>query len=971
VAIKPIEILINAKDNASSVFSGLQGKVAAVGAAIATYFGVNAFAGMVKGAADFEQGMSRVQAATGASGAEMEKLRKAAEDAGANTKFTSTEAAGALENLAKAGLNANEAIATLPAVLQLAQAGDIELATASEFLTKAVMGMGLAFEDAGRVADVLALGANATNTSVTGLAQALSYAAPVANSLGLSLESTVAIIGKFADAGIDASRAGTALNSILSQFADPASKFRNELAAAGIITGDFEQALKQLAAAGPGGSQAINSVGTEAGPALRALLNQGIGSLTELTAKLRDAEGSAAATAKVMQDNLNGSFNGLASAWDAVKNTLATPVLPVLKDGVDQLAAAFKSAVADGSVGRFGEAIATAFKTGIQFIRDFIGTVDFTATLQRLQEFADGANQTLTKVGEYATNAGNTVKLAYGVMSAGVNAVLTAIYGIGSVFAEVASSIMLGVAKLRDGLASVTFGGLSADFRLAAEDARNAAQGFGDAAQAMRDKATQALQGTEAAAQLARDGFTGLAGATNDSKEATESWASTVAAANLELQKSAEFAEAAARAGERKAQADAAARQSADEHRAAIAQLRKEYQDLVASGNLQGAAEKLIEVEKALKGVGAAAGNSGREAAQAAEQIKAAFARMGIESSAKLKETANNFKRDYEIIKNAGTSTAQDIGAAFQAAAEKAIAANNGIAPAWVQAEAGVRGYEIQVDAAGKATLKLRDNIDAVGSTSGRVAQGMQREWGGVAGSINDASKALQDYQRRMQQTYGRPGEGDKGLFERGRMSSRGEELGPGVEEIGSGGNQFRNRDGMTSDARGRTQTMGAWTRTAIIDYLTSSGLDEQVAIALSKQFLDSSGNVPYNASDVQKRWAGRYGSLSDALAKMAEYYKFDDRGQMEAAQLAEFERTRRNSPQLGGPQPGQQGGMGGGNSSGGSSNSGRSGISGVSAPTNVTIRIGGVNNTLTTDAAGARTLEQVLRALTDGKSVS
>ena len=82
MAIKPIEILINAKDNASSVFSSLQGKVAAVGAAIATYFGISAFGNIVKGAADLEQGMSRVQAATGASAEEMAKLRKAAEDAG-------------------------------------------------------------------------------------------------------------------------------------------------------------------------------------------------------------------------------------------------------------------------------------------------------------------------------------------------------------------------------------------------------------------------------------------------------------------------------------------------------------------------------------------------------------------------------------------------------------------------------------------------------------------------------------------------------------------------------------------------------------------------------------------------------------------------------------------------------------------------------------------------------------------------
>ena len=143
MAFKPIEILINAKDNASSVFTSLQGKVAAVGAAIATYFGISAFAGMVKGAADFEQGMSRVQAATGATAEEFAALKKAAEDVGAAGAYSSVEAAGALENLAKAGLNATEAIEALPAVLNLAQAGDVGLAESAEYVTKAVAGMGL------------------------------------------------------------------------------------------------------------------------------------------------------------------------------------------------------------------------------------------------------------------------------------------------------------------------------------------------------------------------------------------------------------------------------------------------------------------------------------------------------------------------------------------------------------------------------------------------------------------------------------------------------------------------------------------------------------------------------------------------------------------------------------------------------------------------------------------------------------
>lgn len=964
MAFKPIEILINAKDNASAVFGSLQTKVVAVGAAIATYFGINAFAGVVKGAADLESAMSRVQAATGASSEEMAALRAAAEDAGATTKFTSTEAAGALENLAKAGLNSKDAIATLPAVLALAQAGDIELATASEYVTKAVMGMGLAFTDAGRVADVLAKGANATNTSVEGLAQALSYAAPVANSLGLSLETTVAIIGKFADAGIDASRAGTALNSILSQFADPASRFRNELAAAGITTNNFEKALHELAAAGPAGSKAILAVGTEAGPALRALLNQGMGALGDLTTQLKNAQGSAAATAEVMQNNLNGSLNGLSSAWDTLKNALGTPVLPVLKDGVDQLAGALRSAVADGTVGKFGEAIAAAFQAGIKWVREFLATVDFNKVMADLRGFADRTGETFTQIGVYATNAGNTVQLAYGVMSAGVNAVLTAIYGIGSVFAEVAAKVMEGVALLRDGLAAVTFGELSKSFALAAEDARSGAQAFGEAAQAMRDKAAESLGDMADSAQMARDGFDGLARSIQTGSKAAADAQASISAMAREIEATGKAAAEAKAKVEAKAQADQAAKVAATEHADSVRQLREEYASLVQNGDLQGAAEKLQQLNKAMA-------QTSQSADDMAAQVSAAFQRLGVTSSADLARQAENAKRDYQTIKDSGTATAEDLAAAFRKSAEDAIAANKGIAPSWVSAEAAARGYRVEVDETGKATLVLRDAIEKAAASSGRAGGSMAADWKGVSTSIQGATQALADYQRRVQQKYGRPGEGDAGLFDTGRRSTRGEELAPGVQEVGTGGYQFRNKDGMTSDAKGNVQQQFVWTRSAIIDYLTQAGLEDVVAEELSKQFLNAQGGVDYEASSAQKRWAGKYGTLAEALGKVAEYSKYDEAGKIQAQDIVDRAkrdkeiRDRQRNPNAPAPSPTPAPAPGPGTGTGGSTYINNITINGVGDWGMVR------GQTRHTDADSAKTEVDLLRALAQARGAA
>jgi TP901 family phage tail tape measure protein len=806
MALKPIQILINAKDSASGVFDKLQSKIAAVGIAVAGYFGIRAFAGIVQGAADLEQGMSRVQAATGATAEEMVALRKAAEDVGSSGMFTSVQAAGALENLAKAGLSATDAIAALPAVTSLAAAGDVDLATSAEFVTKAVMGMGLEFSEAGRVADVLAKGANATNTSVTGLAQALSYAAPVAQSLGLSLEQTVAIIGKFADAGIDASRAGTALNSILSQFSNPASKFRSELAAAGITTTDFGQALEQLAASGPRGQSAVLAVGQEAGPALRALLNQGIGSLSELRAALEGSAGSAAATAKVMQSNLNGAISGLGAAWDTVKNTLGTPVLPVLKDGVEQLAGALRGAVADGTVAKFGEAIASAFRSAIEWVKQFVGSVDFTQVAADMRSFADRTKEIFDQISLYATNAGNSVKLAYGVMSGGVNVVLTAVYGIGVAFAEVASKIMTGIALLREGLAKVTFGGLSAGFKEAAEDARVSAGAFGASADALRSKATEALGAVADGAQLARDGWDGFTGEVDKTQKAaaTSSKAMESMAEQMRLVRH-ETAAAKAEAQKKSAVDEAAA--------AAVSQLREEYRDLVSSGDLQGAAVKLGEINKALRATPGAAGDAAKAAKATADAIAAAFASVGIKTKAELAEAAATAKTNFELIKKSGQATAEGLQQAFTQYAEASIAANGGVATEAIKSEAAMRGLKVEADETGKAIVSAMDkasgSMSNFGRASGKAASDHRNAGNEIIKTAEDIARAnaratnqgtvtqgqTDEANRRMRENnkrFGRPGEGST---QKGDENS----YDPGRDLYGRAGtDQPRNGNGQT-----------------------------------------------------------------------------------------------------------------------------------------------------------------------------
>lgn len=735
MAVKPIDILIRAKDQASSVLDSLSGKAAAVGAAIAGYLGIATFVDAVKGAAQLEAKLSEVKAVSGATADEMVQLRQAAEDAGAATKFTATEGAEALGNLTRAGLNAKDAIAALPAVLNLAQAGGIGLGEASEYVTKAVQGMGLEFSQAGRVADVLAMGANASNASVTGLAQALSYTAPVANSLGLSLEATVAILGKFADAGIDASRGGTALNAILSQFSDPASKFRQELGSAGVITNNFEQALRELAKAGPAGEKAILAVGTEAGPALRALLNQGIGALDDLKGKLGEAAGSAAAAAAVMEDNLIGSFNGLTSAWDTVKNALATPVLPVLRDGVTQLANSLRGAVSDGTVGKFGTALATAFQSGLKWAREFLSTVDFEALSLRLQAWAERAGETFTRIGVYASNAGAIVQTVFGVMSAGINSVLAVIYKLAEGFAVVASNIQGGLALLLDGLSKITFGGISASFKAAAEDVRLSAEATWAVSEGFAAKAAEAFDNAAAGAEMARTGFITL----NSELKATEGQAATatkvIGAMAESLGKAGDAAEDAGAKAKAGAQAQ---REAADEARASVALLKQEYAAALAAADPQRAAEKLSALNRALQ----ATAQSATSAAEKAKSLEEAFTRLGVTSTAELVKQRDAANRDYQIIRDSGLATARDIQNAFAEYATRAIAANGGVATEALKAEAAMRGIKITTDETGKSVVSSMSGAADATRRVGDEAAAAAGKFDGLAASARGAAAA-------------------------------------------------------------------------------------------------------------------------------------------------------------------------------------------------------------------------------------
>ena len=569
-----VSLLINATDRASGVLGSLKSNAGKVATAISGYFGVRFFNSAIKDAAEFEAQMSTVSAVSGATAKELDALAAAAKEMGATTQFTAIESAQALESLGRAGLSASEQVKALPSVLQLAQANGIELAASADFITKAVTGMGLSFDDTARVADVLTKAAASANTSVEGLGSGLAYAAPVAQSLGLTLEQTVAIMAQLANAGIDASRAGTSLNTMMIQFSDPASKFNKELDNLGINTTDFNEALVQLASKGDAGQKAILALGTEAGPALQALLNQGIGALSDMTNGLNDAGGAAAKSAGIMSNNLDGAIRSIGSAWDAIKLQLGQPILKPLAQSIRSVTSDLQTFLSSGLAESLGQKLSSGFQVAVDAagslltgIKDIYTKISESGAITSNIDVLGAAFNTVKEavLQVYRTLSDTTASITFGdalggvltriiqgvtflvsAFSTGLSTIEAAFLGLTGVAQSFASGVLSIVADIQNGMAKITFGDVSKRW---ADDAKVMRKSSDDLAQSMNNSfsaAGKAIIRTADNATLTRKAWVAMG---EDIKTAntkaqtsaetlaskTEAAANKIASANIEV----------------------------------------------------------------------------------------------------------------------------------------------------------------------------------------------------------------------------------------------------------------------------------------------------------------------------------------------------------------------------------------------------------------------------------------------------
>lgn len=333
----------NSAQSLSKQMGLIQTAALAVGGAVVAGIGVS-----VKTAGDFEQAMAKVKSISGATGQDFQDLLNVALKLGETTKFTATEAAQGLQYLAMAGFSVKDQVGSLPAVLNMAAAANVDMGVSADIVSNIMTGFGIASENSTYAVDVLVKTMTTANTDLLQLGDAMKYVAPVSTALGFSFEETAAAVAKMSDAGIQGSMAGTALRAGMLRLANPVGRAAKLMQAYGIEVetadgkmkslpdiidhlnskfGDLGQAEKTAAIA--------SLVGTEAASGFVSLLAVGSDEIRRYTKALEESGGTAQKVADTQMDNLYGSFDKFTSALEGVGVKLGNEFLPHILSVVD------------------------------------------------------------------------------------------------------------------------------------------------------------------------------------------------------------------------------------------------------------------------------------------------------------------------------------------------------------------------------------------------------------------------------------------------------------------------------------------------------------------------------------------------------------------------------------------------------------------------------------------------------------
>lgn len=345
---------------------------------------------MVSIGSGFEASMSQVAATMGitSAAAEFDTLSDAAKEMGETTKFSASQAGEALNYLALAGYDAEKAVSALPTVLNVAAAGGMELAAASDMITDAMSALGLQTSQMADFSDKLAVTAQKSNTSVSQLGEAILTVGGIAKSLAGGVTEMNTVLGILADNGIKGAEGGTALRNVILSLTAPTSTAAKAIDSLGLsvydnqgkmrslqdIIYDLNDALGTMTDADK--SQVLSDIFNKVDlKSVNALLGTSAERFDELSGYIDSCSGAAADMAATMDDNLKGDLTIMQSAleglgiaaYEKFQSPMRTAVQSVTED-IGTLSAS----ISDGALSESFDNIASKFAGLVSSISSFL-----------------------------------------------------------------------------------------------------------------------------------------------------------------------------------------------------------------------------------------------------------------------------------------------------------------------------------------------------------------------------------------------------------------------------------------------------------------------------------------------------------------------------------------------------------------------------------------------------------------------
>lgn len=326
----------------------------------------------------FQSGMANVAAISGATSKDLERLSDKAKEMGAKTKFSASEAANAFSYMAMAGWKTEDMLNGIEGIMNLAAASGEDLALTSDIVTDALTAFGLQAQDSAHFADVLAAASNSSNTNVAMLGESFKYVAPIAGSLGYSIEDTSVALGLMANAGIKASQAGTTLRGALTRMVKPTDDAEAQMKKYGVSMFNADGSAKSLQEVMQNLRSSFGDISVEATDAegnllsydeimqnaaksttslsdqekllaistifgqesmsgMLAIINASEDDFNNLSAAISSADGTAQGMADTMLNNLGGQLVILKSTLESIFISIGEVLMPMIRRFVSRL----------------------------------------------------------------------------------------------------------------------------------------------------------------------------------------------------------------------------------------------------------------------------------------------------------------------------------------------------------------------------------------------------------------------------------------------------------------------------------------------------------------------------------------------------------------------------------------------------------------------------------------------------------